>query len=99
MDARGTRLHILHGTVCAQDLSPLARGMLRSWALKSVLNPQEMDQLTLELLPNVYGNLRPEDRREVETEVREELERQGMTEEQRRRLDEVWEKLRASHPS
>jgi hypothetical protein len=79
-----------------KDLGPVGRDTLRSWALNSVLNPEEMVPLSLELLPTVYANLSPEERREVETEVREELERQGMTDEQRRRLDELWERLRTS---
>jgi hypothetical protein len=78
------------------DLSPVGRDTLRSWALKSVLNPHEMVPVALELLPTVYANLSPEERREVETEVWEELERQGMTDEQRRLLDGLWERLRTS---
>jgi hypothetical protein len=79
-----------------EDFGSVERDTLRSWALRSVLNPHEMVPVALELLPTVYAKLSPEERREVETEVREELERQGMTDEQRRRLDELWERLRTS---
>jgi hypothetical protein len=75
------------------------RELLRAWAPKYVLAPREENRPIFSLLPGLYANVHPEERREVEAEVREELERQGMTDDQRRRLDELWERLRASLPS
>jgi hypothetical protein len=46
-----------------------------------------------------YAACSAEERREAEAEVREELEKQGMTDDQRRRLGELWERLRATHPA
>jgi hypothetical protein len=50
-------------------------------------------------LVSAWAEITPEERQEVEEEVRESLKFQDMTDEHRRRLEEVWERLRASLPS
>jgi hypothetical protein len=82
-----------------ERVDPAPRVLLREWALKYVIAPREDNRPRFSLLPGLYANVSPEERRAVEAEVREELERMGMTDDQRRRLDELWARLHATHRS
>ncbi|HEV8456423.1 MAG TPA: hypothetical protein VGQ24_16135 [Gemmatimonadales bacterium] len=63
------------------------------------LATEERSRPPFEWLATDYAACSPEERREVEAEVREELERRGMTDDQRRTLDELWARLHATHQS
>jgi hypothetical protein len=82
-----------------ERLDPAPRELLRGWALKYVLDPGEENRPLSQLLPGVYAHVSPEERHRVEAEVREELERRGMTDDQRRALDELWARLHGTHRS
>jgi SMI1 / KNR4 family (SUKH-1) len=59
----------------------------------------EQQAAYLAQLARIYPSLTRKERGQVEAEVREHLDRRGMSDGERRRLDELWERLRASHPS
>jgi hypothetical protein len=82
-----------------ETLEPSPRDLLRAWALKYVLDPREENRPLFELLPGFYAHVSPEERHRVEAEVREDLERRGMTDDQWRAHEELWARLRATHQS
>jgi hypothetical protein len=79
-------------------VQPTPRTLLAGQVQTYVVAPPELRRFVL-LPAGYYAQCSAEERREVEAEVREELERRGMTDEQRRRLEEVWHRLRFSRPS
>jgi hypothetical protein len=82
----------------AWEASRAPRRLLAAWADQyAVLLPE--DRPCFEEIAREYAACSEGERREVEAEVREELEREGMTNEQRRTLDELWARLRATHQS
>jgi hypothetical protein len=77
---------------------PTPRYVLTYLARVEVKPSEEGERPLFFQLADAYAQMSPEERREVEAEVREELEREGMTDDQRRRLDELWERLRDTEP-
>jgi hypothetical protein len=76
------------------------RSDLAAWVRQYVFAiPAERRPAYFTQLAKGYAKLSPQDRHEVEAEVREELESEGINDEDRRRLDEVWARLRATLPS
>jgi hypothetical protein len=73
---------------------PTPRDLLARWTLYWVVTRHPA--VLFENLASYYAACSEEERREVEAEVREELARRGMTNRQRRTLDGLWERLRAS---
>jgi hypothetical protein len=78
---------------------PMPRYALEFLARVDVLASREGARPLFFQLADCYAKMSPEERREVEAELREELEREGMTDDQRRRLDELWSRLRATEPA
>jgi hypothetical protein len=74
---------------------PTYRRLVAIDAVSYVMAPPELRSF-MDLPTVAYAACSDEDRREVEAEIRELLERRGMTDEQRERLDELWERLRAT---
>jgi hypothetical protein len=77
---------------------PTPRGILAAWTFRYVVLSPE-DRPFFEDMASQYAACSPEERREVEAKVREELEREGMTDDQRQTLDELWARLRATEPA
>jgi hypothetical protein len=76
---------------------PTPRDLLARWTLRWVVTPvTQYTQIFPESIESYYAACSAEERREVEAEVREELERRGMTDYQRRTQEDLWEMLRAS---
>jgi hypothetical protein len=70
-----------------------------AWTREYVLASQEGLRPIFEDLASYYAACSPKERSEVEVEVREELERLRMTDEQRRTHAELWARLHATHRS
>jgi hypothetical protein len=83
----------------SQAVRPTPRFVLKEMVLNYVLESQESYRPFFEDLESDYADCSAEERREVETELREELEREGMTDDQRRTHDELWARLRATEPA
>jgi hypothetical protein len=81
------------------SVPPTPRYVLTFLAREDVLATEEGARPLFFQLADAYAKMSPEERREVEAELREDLGRMGLTPEQRRTLDELWEKLRTSLPS
>lgn len=75
------------------------RDLVAAWVSLYVLTINEGARPSIESMAYYYDQCSVEERREVEEQVRKELETQGMTDEQRRTLEEVWARLRSSLPS
>jgi hypothetical protein len=75
------------------------RKLLAAWTRGYMLASQPGLRPFFEDIASQYAACNAEERREVEAEVREELVRRGMTDEQRRTLDELWERLQATQRS
>jgi hypothetical protein len=75
------------------------RIFLADWVKHIVVASREEARPLLEQLASAYAELSPNQRLEIEAEVKEAQERWKMTDEQRQKLDELWEQLRATRPS
>jgi hypothetical protein len=75
------------------------RTLLATQARRYVLASRDSFRRFFKDVGDFYAACSPEERREVEAEVREKLERMGMTDDQRRTHEELWARLRASLPS
>jgi hypothetical protein len=75
---------------------PSPRSLVATWAPQYVMIDDEASRPFFEELADDYAECSPSERREVEEEVRKELESRGLSDEQRRRLDQLWSQLRAS---
>lgn len=71
---------------------PTPRDLLAVWTRRYVLGFRS----NFEELAKYYARCSAEERRQVEAEVREKLERQGITDDQRRRHEELWARLHAT---
>jgi SMI1-KNR4 cell-wall len=77
---------------------PTPRNLLAHSAERYVLGSRVF-RMPFEFVAYQYRACSPEERREVEAELREELGRMGMTPEQRWTLDELWARLHATEPA
>jgi hypothetical protein len=77
---------------------PTPRKLLARSAERYVLGSRFF-QLPFEFVASRYRACSPEERREVEAEVRDKLERRGMPPEQRWTLDELWARLHSTQRS
>jgi hypothetical protein len=77
---------------------PAPRIMLARWTWEYARR-REGHRPFFEDLASDYAACSPEERREVEAEVREKLEQMGMTDDQRRTHEELWARLRATEPA
>jgi hypothetical protein len=82
----------------AWEAARAPRSLLAAWAGHyAVLRPE--DRPCFEEIAREYAACSEEERREVEAEVRKKLESEGLTDDQWRAHEELWERLRASLPS
>jgi hypothetical protein len=79
----------------AVGLQPTYQRLVTMDAVSYVMAPPELRPF-MDLPTAAFAACSEEERREVEAEIREVLERRGMSDEQRQRLDELWERLHAT---
>jgi hypothetical protein len=81
----------------AWEAARAPRSLLAAWAGHyAVLRPE--DRPCFEEIAREYAACSEEERREVEAEVRKKLESEGLTDDQWRAHEELWERLRATQP-